>query len=76
MFKKENKMSDSVEVENEDLYSKWEEFKVLVESIEQDVIKNAKGNKSAGVRSRKGLRLVKTTASEIVKTSLAHDKEK
>ena len=76
MFKKENKMSDSVEVENEDLYSKWEEFKVLVESIEQDVIKNAKGNKSAGVRARKGLRLVKTTASEIVKTSLAHDKEK
>lgn len=69
-------MSDSVEVENEDLYSKWEEFKVLVESIEQDVIKNAKGNKSAGVRARKGLRLVKTTASEIVKTSLAHDKEK
>ena len=76
MFKKENKMSDSVEVENEDLYSKWEEFKVLVESIEQDVIKNAKGNKSAGVRARKGLRLVKTSASEIVKTSLAHDKEK
>lgn len=69
-------MSDSVEVENEDLYSKWEEFKVLVESIEQDVIKNAKGNKSAGVRARKGLRLVKTSASEIVKTSLAHDKEK
>ncbi len=69
-------MSDSIELENQDLYSKWEEFKVLIESIEQDVLKNAKGNKSAGVRARKGLRLVKTTASEIVKTSLAHDKEK
>lgn len=68
-------MSDSVEKENKDLYSKWEEFKVLIESIEQDVLKNAKGNKSAGVRARKGLRLIKTSASEIVKTSLAHDKE-
>ncbi len=69
-------MSD-VDVEsNPTLFSKWEEFKVLVESIEQDILKNAKGNKSAGVRARKGLRLVKTTASEIVKTSLAHDKEK
>ena len=61
---------------NEDLYNKWQEFKVLIESIEQDVLKNAKGNKSAGVRARKGLRLVKTTASDIVKTSLAHDKER
>ena len=69
-------MSESIELENKDLYSKWEEFKVLIESIEQDVLKNAKGNKSAGVRARKGLRLLKTTASDIVKTSLAHDKEK
>ena len=61
---------------NSDLYNKWEEFKVLIESIEQDILKNAKGNKSAGVRARKGLRLVKNTASDIVKTSLAHDKEK
>ena len=61
---------------NSELYSKWEEFKVLIESIEQDVIKNANGNKSAGVRARKGLRLIKTSASEIVKTSLAFDKER
>jgi len=60
---------------NDDLYSKWQEFKVLIESIEQDVLKNVKGNKSAGVRARKGLRLIKTSASDIVKTSLAKDKE-
>ena len=53
---------------------KWEELKVLVESIEADIIKNVKGNKSAGVRARKGLRLLKTNASEIVKVSLATDK--
>ena len=67
-------MSD-VETVSE-LYTKWEEFKVLIESIEQDILKNAKGNKSAGVRARKGLRLIKTSASDIVKTSLANDKEK
>lgn len=70
-------MSDfESEVSNSNLYDKWQEFKVLVESLEQDVVKNASGNKSAGVRARKGLRLLKTAASEIVKTSLAHDKEK
>lgn len=60
---------------NDKLFEKWQEFKVLIESIEQDVLKNVKGNKSAGVRARKGLRLIKTTASDIVKTSLAKDKE-
>ena len=70
-------MSDfESEVSNSNLYDKWQEFKVLVESLEQDVVKNANGNKSAGVRARKGLRLLKTAASEIVKSSLAHDKEK
>lgn len=59
---------------SEVLEQKWEELKVLVESIEADIIKNVKGNKSAGVRARKGLRLLKTNASEIVKVSLATDK--
>ena len=61
---------------NNELHSKWEQFKVLVEALEQDIIKNVNGNKSAGVRARKGLRLIKNSASEIVKTSLAFDKEK
>ena len=39
---------------------KWEELKVLVESLELDVHKNARGNKSAGTRARKGLRLLRT----------------
>ena len=70
-------MSDlESELSNSSLYTKWQELKVLIESLEQDVVKNAGGNKSAGVRARKGLRLLKNTASEIVKTSLAHDKEK
>ena len=58
------------------LQTKWEELKVLIESLEADIQKNISGNKSAGVRARKGLRLLKTNASEIVKTSLACDKER
>ena len=54
-----------------ELLDKWSELKVLIESLELDVHKNANGNKSAGVRARKGLRLVKTRASELVKQSLS-----
>tara|TARA_Y100001938_G_scaffold131866_1_gene189460 strand:- start:910 stop:1107 length:198 start_codon:yes stop_codon:yes gene_type:complete len=63
-------MSDSNE-----LLGQWEEFKTLVESLEGDLIKNAtKGNKSAGVRVRKGLRLIKKQATDLVKASLTNDK--
>ena len=58
------------------LQTKWEQLKVLIETLEVDISKNISGNKSAGVRARKGLRLLKTNASEIVKTSLACDKER
>lgn len=53
--------------------SKWTELKTLVETIEEDVQKNASGNKSAGTRARKGLRALKTTASELVKLTLGKE---
>ena len=49
--------------------NKWEELKDLVESLEEDIQKNASGNKAAGTRARKGLRSLKTVAAELVKTS-------
>lgn len=49
----------------------WTQLKVLVESLEVDVKKSISGNKSAGVRARKGLRLVKNTAADLIKASLA-----
>jgi hypothetical protein len=73
MFKIGENMSDE---NTSQLQTKWEELKVLIESLEADIRKNISGNKSAGVRARKGLRLLKTNASEIVKTSLACDKER
>jgi hypothetical protein len=48
----------------------WDHLKVLVESLEVDVRKSINGNKSAGVRARKGLRLVKNTAADLIKASL------
>ena len=56
------------------LMSSWNELKVLIGSLEVDVVKNATGNKSAGVRARKGLRLIKGQAAAIVKLSLQGDK--
>jgi len=58
-----------------DLVGQWNELKVLVESLELDVLKNANGNKSAGVRARKGLRLLKQRSGDLVKSSLLSDKE-
>ena len=35
---------------------KWAELRNLVESLSEDVTKNANGNKAAGTRARKGLK--------------------
>ena len=55
---------------NDNLVESFEELKTLVETLQIDIVKNASGNKSAGVRARKGLRSLKKLASELVKTSL------
>jgi len=54
----------------------WDEIKVLVESIDLDVHKNASGNASAGVRARKGLRLLKNTTAELVKLTIVEEKSR
>ena len=61
---------------NNNILEKWQELKVTVESLELDVHKHANGNSSAGVRARRGLRFLKTTAADLVKLSLTHEKEK
>ena len=53
-----------------DTVTLWGEIKTLVETIDVDVSKNAKGNASAGVRARKGLRLLRNKTSELVKATL------
>ena len=53
--------------------NKWTEIKTLIETLEEDVQKNASGNKAAGTRARKGLRTLKTTAGELVKLTLGRE---
>ena len=55
---------------------KWAEIKTLIESVDLDVHKNAAGNASAGIRARKGLRLLKAQAAELVKCTVELDKQK
>ncbi len=57
------------------LVNKWQELKTLIETLEVDIIKNANGNASAGVRARRGLRALKGEASSLVKISLEKDKK-
>jgi len=56
------------------ILSKWGELKALLESLEGDVSKNARGVAAAGVRSRKGLRQLQATAKELIKLTLETDK--
>lgn len=56
------------------IVSKWNELKTLVESLEADVAKNAKGVAAAGVRARKGLRQLQASAKELVKLTIETDK--
>lgn len=58
------------------MLEQWNEIKLLVESLDVDIAKNAKGNSSAGVRARRGLRLLKTKISEFVKLTISEEKGK
>ena len=58
----------------ENVVDSYERLKVLVESLELDVHKSARGNKSAGVRVRKGLRTLKREATDLVRASLESSK--
>lgn len=62
-------MSDSTSI-----LENWEALKALVEEVELDVHKNAHGNKSAGVRARRGLRELKSKAASLVKLTLEAQK--
>jgi hypothetical protein len=53
---------------------KWNELKTLVEALELDVTKNARGTAAAGVRARKGLRQLQAKSKELVKLTVELDK--
>lgn len=54
----------------------WNEIRDLVESIDLDTRKSANGNASAGLRSRKGLRVLKAKIATLTKISVLTEKER
>lgn len=56
------------------ILSKWTDLKTLIESLEPDVAKNGRGVAAAGVRVRKGLRLLQSSAKELVKLTIETEK--
>jgi len=54
----------------------WETIRTLVESLDLDVRKNARGNVSAGIRARKGLRLLKTLTADLIKDTISEEKRR
>ena len=58
------------------ILDKWAEIKTIIESIDLDINKNASGNASAGVRARKGLRLLTKEAADLVKITVETDKQR
>ena len=58
-------MSDS-----QQLVEKFEVILTLVESLRADVAKHAAGNKTAGLRVRRGLRDVKKLSADLVRESV------
>ena len=58
------------------IIQEWNEIKVLIESLDVDIVKNADGNASAGVRARRGLRLLKSKSADLVKLTIEEDKKR
>lgn len=54
----------------------WNEVKALISEADVDVLKNANGNSAAGVRARRALRLLKGKTADLVKLTIAEEKNK
>lgn len=48
----------------------WGKLKVLMETLDVDVIKSVRGNKTAAVRVRRGLREAKKLASDVIRDGI------
>ena len=59
---------------NTRIVEQWDELRILVDSLDIDVRKSCRGNVSAGIRARKGLRELKTATSDLVKATIADEK--
>jgi hypothetical protein len=63
-----NKIDELKDPTNNSEY--YAQLRLMVESMEADVLKSERGNKAAATRLRKNLRLLKTTSASFVKFTL------
>ena len=61
---------------NDAITETWNKVKTIVESMDLDIQKNAGGNASAGVRARRGLRLLKKEAAALIKSMVDMEKNR
>lgn len=57
------------------VFSRWLEIKQIVDGMERDVTKNARGTTSAGIRLRRTLRFVRASLKEFIMYTLNRDKD-
>ena len=62
---------ESEEISLETIEDYYNVLKTTVASIESDVLKVIKGNKTAGIRLRKSLRMIKKHSGDFVKFTLS-----
>lgn len=48
----------------------WNKLKILIESLDVDVVKSVRGNKTAAVRVRRGLREAKKLAADVIRDGI------
>jgi len=48
----------------------WNKLKVLVETLDVDVVRSVRGNKTAAVRVRRGLRDAKKLAADVIRDGI------
>jgi hypothetical protein len=52
----------------------WNKLKILVETLDVDVVKSSRGNRTAAVRVRRGLRDAKKIASDVIREGIVISK--
>jgi hypothetical protein len=48
----------------------WGKLRVLIETLDVDVVKSVRGNKTAAVRVRRGLREAKKLAADVIRDGI------
>ncbi len=62
--------------QNAQIVEQFERLRTILDSAELDVMRNARGNSSAGNRARKALRLLKKESGQLVKLTIEVEKER